>query len=135
LGEPERAFFYGHTYCGNPLGARLALEVLRVFDEERVLEGVRTRAAVVARAFERLRALPGVTRTRALGMIGAADLGERAGYLEPVGQRVYREALARGAYLRPLGNTIYVAPPLNIPENDLAELLDIVEESVRAALA
>ncbi|HLV68886.1 MAG TPA: aminotransferase class III-fold pyridoxal phosphate-dependent enzyme, partial [Polyangiaceae bacterium] len=135
LGEPERAFFYGHTYCGNPLGARVALEVLRVYDEERVLEGARARAAVVARAFENLLAIPGVTRTRALGMIGAADLGVRAGYLEPVGQRVYREALARGAYLRPLGNTVYVAPPLNIPEDDLSELLDIVEASVRAALA
>src|SRR5690606_9900103 len=28
LGAPDRAFYYGHTYCGNPLGASIAAEVL-----------------------------------------------------------------------------------------------------------
>ena len=29
LGSPERTFFYGHTFCGNPLGAAVAREVVR----------------------------------------------------------------------------------------------------------
>ncbi|MND03084.1 adenosylmethionine--8-amino-7-oxononanoate transaminase [compost metagenome] len=45
---------------------------------------------------------------------------------------MYEEGLRRGAYLRPLGNVIYIAPPLNIDDPDLDELLDIVEQSVRA---
>jgi len=49
------------------------------------------------------------------------------------GWRVYEEARRRGAYLRPLGDVVYVAPPLNIPDPDLDELLGIVEASVRAA--
>ncbi|HEY8943192.1 MAG TPA: hypothetical protein VIM73_02970, partial [Polyangiaceae bacterium] len=78
------------------------------------------------------RELPGVARTRSLGMIGALDLEGASGYLESSGQRVYREALARGAYLRPIGNTVYIAPPLNIPDQDLEELLTIVEQSILA---
>ena len=35
LGEPERAFYYGHSFCGNPLGAAVAREVLRVFEDEK----------------------------------------------------------------------------------------------------
>jgi adenosylmethionine-8-amino-7-oxononanoate aminotransferase len=66
-------------------------------------------------------------------MIGALDLAGGDGYLEQRGQTVYKEALRRGAYLRPLGNTIYVTPPLNIPDADLDELLGIVGESVRTA--
>jgi len=135
LGAPERAFFYGHTFCGNPLGARLALEVLRVFDDEHILAQARPKAERIKRTFDRLRALPHVARTRALGMVGALDLTGGEGYLEARGQTVYKEALRRGAYLRPLGNTIYVTPPLNIPDADLDELLAIVEESVRAALS
>jgi adenosylmethionine-8-amino-7-oxononanoate aminotransferase len=135
LGAPERAFYYGHTFCGNPLGARLALEVLRVFDEERILEQARPKAARIARAFRELGAMPGVLRTRSLGMIGALDLAGPEGYLERRGQRVYTEALRRGAYLRPLGNTVYIAPPLNIADSDLEELLGIVEESVRVVVA
>lgn len=133
LGAPERAFYYGHTFCGNPLGARLGLEVLRVYDEERVLERAAAKAQRIRQAFERMRSLPGVARTRSLGMIGALDLEGGEGYLEQRGQAVYKEALSRGAYLRPLGNTIYVTPPLNIPDADLEELLGIVDESVRAA--
>lgn len=133
LGDRERTFFYGHTFCGNPLGAALAREVLRVYRDERVLELAAGKAERIARAFARFRALPDVVDTRSLGMIGALDLAGTQSYLEPRGWRVYREALRRGAYLRPLGNTIYITPSLNIPDDDLDELLGIVEESVRAA--
>ena len=66
-----------------------------------------------------MRGLPGVARTRALGMVGALDLAGDAGYLARTGWRVYEEALRRGAYLRPLGNVVYVTPSLNIPDADL----------------
>jgi len=33
-----------------------------------------------------------------------------------------------------MGDTVYVTPPLNIPDEELAMLLNGVEESVRAAL-
>jgi adenosylmethionine---8-amino-7-oxononanoate aminotransferase len=135
LGAPERAFYYGHTFCGNPLGAAVAREVLRVFEDERVLEGVKPRARRIAQAFEEMAALPGASGWRALGMIGALDLGGSADYLAQAGWRVYEEALARGAYLRPLGNVVYVTPSLNIPEDDLEALLAIVRESVVAATA
>lgn len=132
LGNGERTFFYGHTFCGNPLGAALAREVLRVFKDEDVLAQAAVKATRLAHAFERFRALPGVVETRSLGMIGALDLEGSKSYLETHGRRVCAEALKRGAYLRPLGNTIYITPSLNIPDADLDELLGIVEESVRA---
>jgi adenosylmethionine---8-amino-7-oxononanoate aminotransferase len=134
LGGRERAFYYGHSFCGNPLGAAVALEVLRVYEDERILERAQPKAARIAEAFAKLGALPGVARTRALGMIGALDLAGEGGYLAGVGWRVYEEALRRGAYLRPLGSVIYVAPPLNIDDADLDLLLSIVTESVAAVL-
>jgi adenosylmethionine---8-amino-7-oxononanoate aminotransferase len=131
-GADERAFWYGHSFCGNPLGAAVALEVLRVYEEERILEAARPKAARIARAFAELAALPGVSATRSLGMIGALDLAGGAGYLERGGWAVYDEARKRGAYLRPLGSVVYVAPPLNIPDAVLDELLAIVRDSVSA---
>jgi adenosylmethionine-8-amino-7-oxononanoate aminotransferase len=132
LGASERAFYYGHSFCGNPLGAAVAREVLRIYEEERVVEGVRARAARVAKAFTEMANLPGVVRTRALGMVGALDLSGTTGYLGDAGWRVYEEARRRGAYLRPLGNVVYVAPSLVISDQDLAQLLSIVRESVAA---
>jgi adenosylmethionine---8-amino-7-oxononanoate aminotransferase len=132
-GGRERAFLHGHTFCGNPVGAALAREVLAIYRDERVLEQVARKAPVIARAFEQLAGAPGVERVRSIGMIGAADLkDETGGYLGEIGWRVYEEARARGAYLRPLGSTVYVCPPLTIPDPDLDRLLCILEESVRS---
>jgi len=131
LGGTERAFLHGHTFTGNPLGARVALEVLAVYREERVIERAVPKAARIAARFARLGELPGVSGVRTLGMVGALDLNA-GGYLDQAGWRVYEHARRRGAYLRPLGSTVYVTPPINIADADLDELLDILEESVRA---
>ncbi len=134
LGDRETAFHYGHTFCGNPLGAAVAREVLAVYKEEDVLGQVASKAPRIARVMQRLGG-------RAIGMVGAVDLGaetsaqesmEESGYLGTRGWRVYAEARARGAYLRPLGDTVYLCPPLTIPDAELDELLAIFEESVRA---
>ena len=131
-GGRDKALLHGHTFCGNPLGATLAREVLAIYRDERVLEGVARKAPLIARAFERIAGLPGVARVRSIGMIGAADLEDtHDGYLGNIGWRVYDEARRRGAYLRPLGSTVYVCPPLVIDDGDLAALLSILEESVR----
>jgi adenosylmethionine-8-amino-7-oxononanoate aminotransferase len=131
-GGKERALYYGHTFCGHPLGAALGREVLAIYRDEDVLGQVARKSTRIAAAFERLARVPGVERVRSIGMIGAADLGAASGYLGGAGWRVYEEARRRGAYLRPLGDTVYVCPPLTIDEGDLESLLGILEESVAA---
>ncbi len=131
LGARERALYYGHSYCGNPLGAAVAREVLAVYRDEDVLGQVARKAPQVKTAFERMaETIPGLLRPRALGMVGAVDLGG-GGYLAHGGWRVYEAARRRGLYLRPLGDTVYIAPALNIPEEALDELLHGVEASLR----
>ncbi len=134
FGGGGRAFFYGHTFTGNPLGAAVALEVLRVYEEECVLERAAGKAQRIAAAFSSFAELPGVLTTRSLGMIGVLELRGRQDYLERGGLRVYHEAMRRGAYLRPMGNVVYITPPLNISDADLDELLGIVRESVTVAM-
>ena len=137
-GAKSRALMYGHTLCGNPLGAALALEVLDVYRDEEVLARAAPKATRIAAAFAALREIPGVVRTRSLGMIGAADLatssGAEGGYLGQLGWQVYDEARRRGAYLRPLGDTVYVTPPLNIADAELDLLLAVLRESVTAVM-
>ncbi|HZH04991.1 MAG TPA: adenosylmethionine--8-amino-7-oxononanoate transaminase, partial [Myxococcaceae bacterium] len=130
-GGAERALYYGHSYCGNPLGAAVALEALAVFRDEEITAQVRRKAPRVARTFAALAdSLPGVSRPRSLGLVGAVDLGG-GGYLARGGWKVYEAALRRGVYLRPMGDTVYIAPALNIPDDDLDALLEAVDASVR----
>jgi len=129
-GAPDRAFYYGHSLCGNPLGAAVSLEVLNVFEDEGLLAATVPKAARIEAAFSALEALPGVSTSRALGMVGALDLEGSAGYLADAGWRVYEHARKLGAYLRPLGNVVYITPAINIPDDDLDRLLEIVSEGV-----
>ncbi len=136
-GGRSRSFLYGHSFCGNPLGAAIAREVLAIYREEPIVAGVAERHALIEAAFARLRDGAITSRlvrdVRAIGSIGAADLRDStSGYTAGIGWRVFQEARTRGAYLRPLGNVVYVAPALNIPLDDLRTLLGILEESVEA---
>ncbi len=130
-GGKDRALMHGHSFCGNPLGAAVAREVLAIYRDEDVLGQVSKKAKQIAHAFEAMGTLPGVTATRALGMVGACEMGA-ASYFGQRGWQVFEEAKKRGAYLRPLGNTVYVAPPINIPEADLTQLLAILHDAIAA---
>jgi adenosylmethionine-8-amino-7-oxononanoate aminotransferase len=131
----SRALMHGHSFCGHPLGAAVAREILAIYRDEDIVGGVAPRASRIAGALARIAALPGVRRTRQLGIVGAVDLGD-GGYGGAMGPRFTDAALRHGLYLRPLGDTAYVCPPLNIPFADLDTLLDgftaAIEESVRA---
>jgi adenosylmethionine-8-amino-7-oxononanoate aminotransferase len=129
-----KAFFHGHSFTGNPLGAAVAREVLAVFREEQILDKARDKSRRLAALVDELAPRVAPERCRQLGMIAAMDLGG-AGYLGGIGWRVYDEALRRGAYCRPLGDTVYLAPPLNIDDADLERLCSIFHDSVIAALA
>jgi adenosylmethionine-8-amino-7-oxononanoate aminotransferase len=131
-GGKERALMYGHTMCGNPLGAAIAREVLATYKDEGIVERARDVIAPrIEATFTRIGERRGL-RFRTLGAIGACDLEGSGGYLGERGWKVYEEARRRGAYLRPLGDTVYVCPPLTISESDLDELLGILEASIDA---
>ena len=92
-GGKDRAFYYGHTFCGHPLGAALAREVLRIYRDEKVLEHAERQGATLEAAFKRLERHPRVLRTRRIGMAAAADLapssGGTGGYLGGVWAAVH----------------------------------------------
>lgn len=72
-----------------------------------------------------------LTNIRSVGAIVAADLVDYG--TQRIGYRVYQEALQLGALLRPLGNTLYWFPPLNIDNQTIEKLAEITLNSIRMA--
>ena len=132
-GDKSRALMHGHTFCGNPLGAAVAREVLAIYREEDLLSTAKPKAAKLAARTRDMAEVPGVEAPRALGMCAAFEVGE-PGYMGSTGWKISEAAFELGAHLRPLGNTVYVVPPLNIGDADLDRLLDIVRESTERVL-
>jgi adenosylmethionine-8-amino-7-oxononanoate aminotransferase len=64
-------------------------------------------------------------------MVGI-DLGEHDPALR-LGHRVVMEARQRGVIVRPLGDVVVLMPPLAISKADLARLVGVVAESIKAA--
>jgi adenosylmethionine-8-amino-7-oxononanoate aminotransferase len=135
----SRTFFHGHTYCGNPLGAAVALASLEVFDIEQTLARLLVKIERLAEHLARLANLPHVSSPRQCGLIAAFDLvrdrttGEPYSWEEKRGIRACHEARHHGVLLRPLGNTIVIMPPLAITLEEIDRIMLAVERGIEAA--
>jgi adenosylmethionine-8-amino-7-oxononanoate aminotransferase len=129
--QSQKAFLHSHSYSGNPLACAVAVEVLRIFEEEKILQSLPEKMALFDDYAPRFEAHPHVGEFRRCGMVAAVEMvREKADktpypWQERRGYQAYQKALAKGAVLRPLGNVLYFMPPLTTPAEVLGELLDI----------
>ncbi len=132
----------GGTYGGNPISIAAAHAVLDVIDAE----GLCARAATLgARMRARLEALatqlPCIGNVRGLGMMVAIELVKDPKTREPdaaLTAAILAQAEQRGLILLSCGvdaNVVRLLAPLTIPEAVLEEGLQILGESIRAAVA
>ncbi len=134
--DAMKAFLHSHSYTGNPLACAVAVEVLKMFEEEDVLASLEPRMKILEKNRERFEYLRHVGEFRQCGMVAAVEMvASKEGdvpfpWQERRGLQVYRKALEKGALLRPLGNIVYFMPPLNISEPDLQNLLDIAFRAI-----
>jgi adenosylmethionine-8-amino-7-oxononanoate aminotransferase len=134
-----RTLYHGHTYGGNPLAAAAALATLELFEEEQTLTKLPAKIARLGEHLCRLAEHPHVCQVRQRGLIGALELtiDKATGLPYPAGERraarVCREALARGLWIRPLSDTLYVMPPLAISIEEIDRLMETLYASIDAA--
>jgi adenosylmethionine-8-amino-7-oxononanoate aminotransferase len=113
----HKAFLHSHSYTGNPLACRAALATLDLFDQEPVLEQNQKLHERLVLGLSPLQGHPHVADVRITGTIAAVELAQngphKIGY--PLGERrgleVFRYGLQHEAWLRPLGNVVYLMPP------------------------
>jgi adenosylmethionine-8-amino-7-oxononanoate aminotransferase len=131
-----RTLYHGHTYGGNPLSAAAALATLDIFDDDETLAKL---PAKIDRLVEHVRSLakhPHVCQTRQCGLLAAMELTLDRTTNEPYpvddrrAWRVCQEALSRGVWLRPLGDTLYVMPPLAISLDEIDLLIEALATSI-----
>ena len=131
-------FGTGFTYGGHPVGAAVALETLKIYEERDMLGHIRN---VMVPFQNRLKALgehPLVGEARGKGLIGAVEFVADKDSKQPfdpelkVSQQVYQSCLDNGLILRalPAGDTIGICPPLIITERQVNDLFDALESAL-----
>lgn len=134
-----KAFLHSHSYTGNALACAVALESLRLFDAEPVLEKNRVKSRLMREAVEGLEDHPHVGEIRQQGMILAIELCQKKPSKLPYpaaerrGLIVYQEALRRGVLLRPLGNVIYFMPPYVINAQEIRQMAEAAIAGIERA--
>jgi adenosylmethionine-8-amino-7-oxononanoate aminotransferase len=128
--DPALTFFHGHSFTANPLGCAAALASLDLLEADPQAYGgfeARHRPLLEQLAVGHA----AVSRPRCLGTIAAFDLEvEQPGYLNAVGRELQRRCLADGVYLRPLGNVVYLLPPLCLSDAQLEQCYAAIDQAI-----
>jgi len=123
-------FGHGYTYSGHPVAAAVALETLKIYEEDDILGHVR----MVAKRFqERLTNFgehPLVGEVRGVGLVGATELVKDKATKEAfpasdgVGAMVSNYCLEQGLITRPVGDSMCFCPPLIVSESEIDDMFD-----------
>ena len=125
--DPTRTLWHGHSFTANPLGcaaANASLDLLEAEPEK--YQNFQDRHQP---RLERLAGHPKVQRPRLCGTIAAFDLVTEStqGYLNPAGKILRSLVRKHGVLIRPLGDVVYLLPPLCISDAQLDQCYEGIE--------
>ena len=133
----------GGTYSGNPLACAAALEAMDTIAKPEFLARAREVGVQIRERLEKLaNQFPGIIGdVRGLGPMLAMEIVQDGDNRKPCMETtaaITTETLSRGVITIRAGlysNCVRFLPPLNIPDSDLREAMDVVAESVAAVAA
>lgn len=127
----EGEFAHGYTYSGHPVAAAVALENLRIMEEENVVGHVRdTAAPYLAEKWSELTDHPMVGEARLVGLMGSIALtphkqsrAKFASEAGTVGLMCRERCFANNLVMRHVGDRMVIAPPLVIRPEEIDTLI------------
>jgi 4-aminobutyrate--pyruvate transaminase len=132
-------FGHGFTYAGHPVACAVALETLKIYEENGIVERVRALAPRMKAGLEALLDHPLVGDVRGVGLMYGvelvADKRTRAPF-DPklkVGQRVLEECQKAGLIVRAIEDRIAFTPPLIITAAQIDEMCGLFQRGLDAA--
>jgi len=123
-------FAHGYTYGGHPVAAAVALENLRIMEEEKIIDTVRD--VTTPHLTERWAALgdhPLVGEARSVGVVAAIELSPDKSARAPfaadagtIGKICRDHCFDNGLIMRHVGDKMIISPPLVISNAEIDEL-------------
>lgn len=116
---------HGPTFMANPLACAIAVESLKMLNEQDMAACLAHLESSMKRGLEPARTLPGVADVRVLGSIGVVEVDRTVN----VG-KFQKLCVERGVWIRPFGRNIYIMPPYVITDDELSGLMKATVELV-----
>ena len=129
----DRTFYHGHTFCGNPITSALALKALELYEKLDILNLIKPRIKQLKAGMNELKINLTNSTVLTLGMIGVVEINDADGGAARA-KLITARAREKGLFIRPLGNSIYLWPPLVSTEAELGRMIEILKESVQETI-
>ncbi len=126
---PEVKWMHAYTYSAHPTCCAVAHANLDVIEREGLVARAARLGARLQGRLAELRNAPAVREVRGLGLMGAVEL--EPGAIPGSAGAVVAEMKRRGVFTRYRNDSVILAPPLVIAENELEELADVLAATVR----
>ncbi|MFP6596473.1 MAG: adenosylmethionine--8-amino-7-oxononanoate transaminase [Candidatus Hydrogenedentota bacterium] len=130
--KQDRTFYDGHTYCGNPITSAAALAAIEIFTSEDIVNKAKPAALFLAQGFQSIAKLTSVDYYKTLGTIAMCSFTQEAGGAA-FARTVAAHAMEMGLFIRPLGEVLYLWPPLVVSNEELTQMLEIFISAIRKA--
>jgi putrescine---pyruvate transaminase len=122
---------HGYTYSGHPVCTAVALENIRILQEEKIIDRCKHETGpYLAQRWKELGEHPLVGESRIVGMVGALELVPHKGKRQlfedrgKVGLMCRNNALGNGLILRATYDSMLLSPPLIISKEQIDELFE-----------
>ena len=122
----ESALMHGPTFMGNPIACAAANASLNLFEEEPLLQQVLRIESILHSKLGPLAECKNVYAVNCLGAIGAVRMKQSVDV-----QKAVSRFVEQGVWVRPIRDTVYLAPAFTMAENDLETLCDCVRAWVK----
>ena len=123
-------FGHGYTYGGHPVACAVALEALKIYEEQNVIGHVNRVSPRLQEGLKKFSSHPYIGDVRGMGLIAAVELAADPASRTPfaaergVGAYLVRRAQEHGLILRAMaGDIVAFSPPLIISDAEIDELL------------
>ena len=134
-------FAHGYTYSGHPVAAAVALENLRILEDEKIIEKVRSETGpYLAERWHALSDHPMVGEAKIVGLMGSIaltpDRATRAKFAAKAGTVGYicrERCFANNLVMRHVGDRMIIAPPLVISTAEIDLLIERARKSLDEA--
>jgi 4-aminobutyrate--pyruvate transaminase len=134
-------FAHGYTYSGHPVACAVAMETLRIYQDDHIVEHVRDVAPHFLVGLGQFRDHPLVGDVRGVGLIAGVELMADKATRRPfdpalkMGQQVADACYAEGLIVRPIGDRIAFTPPLIITAAEIDDMCVRFGRGLDAVLA
>lgn len=127
------ALNHGFTYGGHPVAAAVAMEAINQYEQLDMNNRVQATGQHLRRRLLRLKSdFEVILDVRTIGLLAGVELIASSDGIGIQARHILQEAEKRGVLVRACDDTIALCPPLIATASEIDQIVDTLEESIRA---